>query len=74
MAFHFKPDMEKTFFTQGRLEAKLFYPKKWVNCNKSEFATKQRKVHLTISMTKINLARIYRGNNYVINEMFLKKK
>ena len=27
------------YFTQTRFELKLFYPKNWVNCNKSEFAT-----------------------------------
>ena len=52
--------MEKkhNVFTQARLEAKLFYPKKCVNFDKSEFATKQRKVYLTISMSKIRLPRI----------------
>ena len=64
-------DMEKyNLFTQASLEPKLFYPKKCVNCNKSEFATKQRKMYFTKSMSKIRLPHIYRGNNYVINNKF----
>ena len=37
--------MEKKhfFFTRTRLEPNYGYPKKCVNCNKSEFATKQHK-------------------------------
>ena len=31
------------FFTQTRFDPKLFYPKKCVNFDKIEFATKQRK-------------------------------
>jgi hypothetical protein len=38
-----------------------------VNYNKSEFATKQRKMFLTTTMNKIALPHNYRGNNYVIN-------
>ena len=33
-----------THFTQTRFVQKLFYPKKSVNYDKSEFLTKQRKV------------------------------
>ena len=61
-------DMEKdNVFTQARLEAKLCYPKKCGNGNKSEFATKQLKVSLTISVSKIRRPRIYISNNCVIN-------
>ena len=60
-------DMEKdNFFTPARFEQKLFYPRKCVTCDKSEFATKQRKMCLTTSMSKIRLPHIYRSNNYVI--------
>ena len=38
------------FFTQTMCEAKLFYMKKCVNWQKSEFATKQRKIDLETSM------------------------
>ena len=59
-------DMEKdNCFTQAKFQPKLFYPKKCVNCDKSEFATKQRKMYLTTSMSKIRLPPIYRGKNYV---------
>ena len=58
-------DMEKTiFFTPARLEQKLFYPRKCLTCNKSEFTTKQRKMCLTKS--KKRLPHIYRSNKYVI--------
>ena len=64
-----EPDMEKdNFFTPARFEQKLFYPRKCVTCDKSEFATKQRKMCLTTSMSKIRLPHIYRSNNYVIIE------
>ena len=47
------PDMEKdNFLTQARFVPKLFYPKKCVNFDKIEFATKQRKMYLTTSMSK----------------------
>ena len=63
-----KADMEKVnFVTQARFEPKLFYPKKCVNCNKSDFATKQRKIYLATIMSKIRLPQIYRSNNYGIN-------
>ena len=63
----FCADMEKdNFFTPARFEQKLFYPRKCVTCDKSEFATKQRKMCLTTSMSKIRLPHIYRSNNYVI--------
>ena len=59
--------MEKdNFFTPARFEQKLFYPRKCVTCDKSEFTTKQRKMCLTTSMGKIRLQHIYRSNNYVI--------
>ena len=42
----FAPDMEKeNFLTQARFNPKLFYPKKCKNFDKSEFATKQRKMY-----------------------------
>ena len=64
-------DMEKeNLFTQASFEQKLFYPKKCVNCNKSEFATKQRKIYVTKSMSKIRPPHIYRIDNYVINNKF----
>ena len=60
-------DMEKdNYFTPARFEQKLFYPTKCVTCDKSEFATKQRKICLTTSMSKIRLPHINRSNNYVI--------
>ena len=56
----FPPDMEKhIFFTPARFEQQLFYPRKCVTCDKSEFATKQRKMCLTTSMSKIRLPHIY---------------
>ena len=65
--FWSKLDVEKYhLFTQAGFESKLFYPKKCVNCNLSEFATKQRKVYFTKSMSKIRLPHTSRGNNYVI--------
>ena len=63
-----EPDMEKdNFLTQARFDPKLFDPKKCVNFDKSEFATKQRKMYLTTSMSKTRLPHIYRGKTYVIN-------
>ena len=58
-------DMEtgNFFFTQARFDPKLFYPKKCVNFVKSEFATKQRKIYLTTSMSKTRLPHIYRNKN-----------
>ena len=32
------------FFTSARFQLKLFYPRKCVNCDKSKFAKKQRKL------------------------------
>ena len=59
--------MEKDkFLTPARFEQKLFYPRKCVTCDKSEFATKQREMFLTTRMSKIRLPHIYRSNNYVI--------
>ena len=60
-----RTDMGKKhfFFIKARLEPKLFYPKKCVKCNKSEFATKQRKMYLTKSMIKIRLLHIYTISN-----------
>ena len=43
------------FFTHARFHKNYFTPKKGVNCDKSEFATKQRKMYLTTSMSKIRL-------------------
>ena len=57
---------KKTIFvTLARVDPKLFCLKKCVNFDKSEFATKQRKMYLTTSMSKIRLPPIYRGKNYV---------
>ena len=36
---------KKTIFTPARFEQKLFYPIKCITCNKSDFATKQRKMY-----------------------------
>ena len=45
-------DMEKdNFLTQEKFDPNLFYPKKWVIFDKSEFATKQRKMFLTTIMS-----------------------
>ena len=61
-------DMEKdNLFTQASFEPTLFYPKMCVNCNQSEFTTKQHKMYFTKSMSKIRLPHIYRGNNYYVN-------
>ena len=54
------------FFYVFKVWAKLIYPIKCVNSDKSEFMTKQRKMYLTTSMSKIRLSHIYNGNNYVI--------
>ena len=51
----------------SKVLAKTFLPKKCVNCDKIEFATKQRKMYLTTNISKIRLPHTYRGNNYVIN-------
>ena len=59
--------MEKDYFlTPARFEQKLFYLRKYITCDKSEFVTKQRKMCLTISISKIRLPHIHRSNNYVI--------
>ena len=58
---------ERKNSTLARFELKLVYPRKCVNCDKSEFTTKQRKMYLTTSKSKIRLPHIYRGNNYVID-------
>ena len=62
------PFMEKdNFFTQARIEPKLFYSKKVRKLQQKEFATKQRKMYLIITMSKIELPHNYRGYNYVMN-------
>ena len=62
-----RADMEKdNLFTEASFEQKLFYPKKCVNCKKSEFATKQRKMYFA----KIILPHIYRCNNYENDKKF----
>ena len=63
----FPADMERHFFflhKQGLIQH-YFTTKKGVNFVKSEFATKQRKMYLTTSMSKTRLSHIYRGKNYV---------
>ena len=57
---------KKTIFTQARFDPKLFYPKKWLNFYKSEFATKQCKMYFSTSRSKTSLPHIYIGKNYVI--------
>ena len=57
---------KRQFFTPARFEQKLCYPRKCRTCDKSEFVTKQRKMCLTTSISKIRLQHIYRRNNYVI--------
>ena len=52
---------EDIFFTRARFDPKLVYQKKWVNFDKSELVTKQRKMYLTTSMSKTRLPHIYRG-------------
>ena len=62
-----KQTWKKTFFyTQARFDQNLFYQKKCVNFNNSEFATKQQKMYLKTSMSKTRLLHIYKGKNYVI--------
>ena len=52
------------FFTQTRFEPKLVYPpKKCVNCNKNELATKQCNMKLTTNMGNISLTHISRDHN-----------
>ena len=64
--------MEKdNLLNTARFEKKVFYPRKCVTCDKSEFVTKQREMFLTTSMSKIRLPHIYRSNNDVI---IIKKK
>ena len=46
--------------------AKTISPEKWVKCNKSALATKQRKIYLTTRMSKVKLVHIFRINTYVI--------
>ena len=73
MLYVTQADMEKdNFFTPAKFEQKLFYPRKCVTCDKREFATKQHKMCLTTSISKIRLPNIYRSNNYVtINKKIL---
>ena len=52
----------KNFLTQTRLEHKIFDPKKFVDYGKSEFTSKQRKMYLKTSMSKIRLPHIYRDS------------
>ena len=56
------------FFTPVRFEQKLFYPWKCVNCDKSEFATMEREMYLTTSISIKRLPLIYKGNNCVLNK------
>ena len=66
MLYVTQADMEKdNFFTPAKFEQKLFYPRKCVTCDKREFATKQHKMCLTTSISKIRLPNIYRSNNYI---------
>ena len=58
---------KKLFFTQGMFHPKLFYLKKCVNFDKSEFATKQHEMYLTTRISKTRLPHIYRGKNCVNN-------
>ena len=59
-------DMEKyNFFTRARIEPKLFLQNWCVNYNKSKYATRQHKISLTTTMSKIGLPHKYRGNIYV---------
>ena len=55
------------FFTQARFDPKLFYLEKCLNFDKSEFATKQRKIYLKTSISKTRLPHIYRGKNELCN-------
>ena len=55
---HLSRHGKRQFFIQARFEPKLFYPKKCVNCDNCEFATKQRKLYLTTSMSKIRMPHI----------------
>ena len=44
-------EVEKdNYFTQTKFESKLFYPKKCVNCDKCEFATKQDNMYFATSI------------------------
>ena len=55
-------DMKKdNFFTQAKFQQKLFYPKKYISCDESCFATKQCKMYSTKSMSNIRLPHIYIG-------------
>ena len=61
--------MEKRqfFLKQARFDPKIFNPEKCVIFDKSEFATKQRKMYSTTSMSKTRLPHIYIGKKYVNN-------
>ena len=51
----------------SKYSAKLFDPKYVRKYNKSEFATKQRKMYLTTTVSQIGPPHRYRDNKYVTN-------
>ena len=55
------------FLPEQGLSQNYFTQKSAYIATKSECETKQRKMYLTTSMSKIRLPHVYRGNNYVIN-------
>ena len=54
-----------TFLHKQRLHQNYVTQNRCVNYKKSEFATKQQKMYLTTTMSKIGLAHNYRGNNVI---------
>ena len=62
--------MEKTTFLHKQ-GLRPNYFTRCVNYNKSEFWTKQCKLYLTTTLSKIGPQHNYRGNSYVINYFFL---
>ena len=60
--------MEKdNFLNKQGLSQNYFTRNRCVNYNKREFATKQRRMYLTTTMSKKGPPDNYRGNIYVIN-------
>ena len=57
---------KRQFFLPQQGLSKNYFTRDCVTCDQSEFATKQLKMCLRTSMSKIRLPHIYRSNNFVI--------
>ena len=55
-------------FIPARLEQKYFNLRKFIICNKTEFATTKPKTYFTKCISKIEPSHINRGNTYVFNK------